>query len=109
MPPESSFFLAGAETPIAAGTPPGANTSEDVAIDPNRKFILSPNEQGTYQIVNASGATPVVYNNVVNGSPEFDSAGEDCTTGFALATEEDTSNLFIADLSQALDVTTGGV
>src|SRR5262249_41026717 len=35
------------------------------------------------------------------GFAVYDSAGEDCTTGIALATDEGTGNLFIADLTQA--------
>ena len=43
-----------------------------------------------------------MFNNNVTPFPgEFDSAGEDCTTGIALATIEFTGNLFIADLTQA--------
>jgi len=42
-----------------------------------------------------------LFNNNVTGTPEFDSAGEDCTTGIALASDEFTGNLFIADLTQA--------
>jgi hypothetical protein len=85
------------ETPI----PAGAFTSEDASIDPVRKLVLSPNEQGNYQIIKTGGATPELFNNNVTGTPEFDSAGEDCTTGIALASDEFTGNLFIADLTQA--------
>ncbi len=86
------------ETPIGAGAP----TSEDVSIDPNRKLVLSPNENGNYQILNYGGATSQLFNNNVSGFPEFDSAGEDCTTGIALATIEFTGDLYIADLKQAV-------
>jgi len=85
------------ETPI----PGGALTSEDVSIDPVRKYLLSPNEQGNYQLVNLAGAEPVVYNNAVSGTPVFDSAAEDCTTGIALSTDEGTGNVYITDLTQA--------
>jgi hypothetical protein len=87
------------ETPI----PAGASTSEDASIDPIRHLVLSPNEQGNYQLLNISAGTTkaTLFNNDVSGSPEFDSAGEDCTTGIALATIEFTGDLFIADLTQA--------
>jgi hypothetical protein len=93
------------ETPI----PAGVGTSEDVSIDPVRHFILSPNESfvngdvSDYQIVNISTSTPAIFNNSLSslGPQEWDSAGEDCTTGIALATDEGTGNLFIADLTQA--------
>jgi hypothetical protein len=68
--------------------------------------VLSPNEAGNYQLVNISKGTDpttaAVFNNVVTPRPgEFDSAGEDCTTGIALSTIEFTGDLFIADLTQA--------
>ncbi len=84
------------ETPIPAGT----DVSEDVSIDPVRHLILSPNESSIYQIVNTSTPTAALFNNQLEDG-EFDSAGEDCTTGIALATVEFTGNLFIADLTQA--------
>ncbi len=86
------------ETPI----PAGAETSEDVSIDPVRHLVLSPNEASLYQVLNISTSTAELFNNQLEGaggSP--DSAGEDCTTGIALATDEGTGNLFIADLTQA--------
>ncbi len=90
------------ETPI----PAGAQTSEDVSIDPIRHLVLSPNEQDDYQIVNVSTATPALFNNdisaLVSGGGEPDSAGEDCTTGIALSTIEFTGDLYIADLTQAV-------
>jgi len=85
------------ETPTSAG----ANTSEGVSIDPTRHFVLSPNEQGNYQILDTSASPPGLFNNNVTGTPMFDSAAEDCTTGIALATREFTDTLFIADLTQA--------
>jgi hypothetical protein len=90
--------------------PAGVGTSEDVSIDPVRQLILSPNESfengGTsdYQIVNVSTSTPALFNNTLSelGPQSWDSAGEDCTTGIALSTDEGTGNLFIADLTQAV-------
>ncbi len=90
--------------------PAGVGTSEDVSIDPVRQLILSPNEffenddVSDYQIVNVSTSTPALFNNTLSelGPQSWDSAGEDCTTGIALATDEGTGNLFIADLSQAV-------
>jgi len=85
------------ETPI----PARAFTSEDVSIDPVRKLVLSPNEQGNYQLLDTAGAESVLYNNAVTDSPFFDSAAEDCTTGIALSTVEGTGDVYIADLKQA--------
>ncbi|MGO9061491.1 MAG: hypothetical protein ACLQU2_29555 [Candidatus Binataceae bacterium] len=61
-------------------------TSEDASIDAVRKLLLSPNEQGNYQLLNTSAstdpATAKLFNNKVTRSREsFDSAGEDGTTG----------------------------
>jgi hypothetical protein len=87
------------ESPIAAG----GLTSEDASIDPVRHLVLSPNEQGNYQIVNVTTATPAIFNNTgfaTAGAP--DSAAEDCTTGIALSTLEGSTSLYIADLTQAV-------
>ena len=98
--------LAGATPTFEAPIPGGATTSEDASINPVRHLVLSPNEQANYQLLNISAGTDPttakLFNNKVTPNPgEFDSAGEDCTTGIALATIEFTGNLFIADLTQA--------
>jgi hypothetical protein len=90
------------DAPVGAG----AQTSEDASIDPTLHLVLSPNEQGNYQLLNVTKGTDpttaTLFNNVVTPFPgEFDSAGEDCTTGIALSTIEFTGDLFIADLKQA--------
>jgi hypothetical protein len=102
------------------GTPiPAAGqvaTSENILIDPSRHLLLSPNENanedagvftpampGDYQLVNVS--TGAVYDWINPGSSQamgvFDSAAEDCTTGIALSTLEDSDQLFLTDLTQA--------
>jgi hypothetical protein len=99
---------------LAAGQ---AQTSENILIDPSRNLLLSPNENastdggfgfpgggaGDYQLLNVS--TGSVYDWINPGGSQatgiFDSAGEDCTTGIALATLEDSTQLFLADLTQA--------
>jgi hypothetical protein len=85
------------ETPIPAGT----TTSENVSIDPVRHYVLSPNEASLYQLVNISATPATLFNNQLDEGV-LDSAAEDCTTGIALATDEDTGDLFIADLTQAV-------
>jgi len=89
------------EDPIGAG----AQTSEDASIDPKLHLVLSPNEQSNYQLLDISKGTDpttaALFNNNVSPTQEFDSAGEDCTTGIALSTIEFTGDLFIADLTQA--------
>jgi hypothetical protein len=89
-------------TPIPSGGPIFGGISENISFDPIHHLLLSPNELGTYQLVNTSSATPALFNDLVGG--ELDSAAEDCTTQIALATVEFTNQLFIADLSQAVFV-----
>jgi choice-of-anchor A domain-containing protein len=88
------------ENPFAS---PSGDVSEEVLIDPTRNLLLSPSEDNDYEIVNiASTSAPAFYENPLsNPGGEFDSAAEDCSTGIALASDELTSNLFIADLTQA--------
>jgi hypothetical protein len=73
--------------------------SEDVLWDPGRNLILSPDEQGTYDLFDTSKTAPVELGYAVGG--QLDSAAEDCLTGIALSTDEFTSNLFLTDLTQA--------
>jgi hypothetical protein len=87
--------------------------SEDIAVDPIRHLILSANEQGNYELVQTSPSPSTVFQNQIvpiptptpAGAPtpgvDLDSAGEDCTTGIAVATDEFTGLLFVADLTQA--------
>jgi hypothetical protein len=82
---------------------PAANqVSEDISIDPSRNFILSPNEEGVYDLfsLNSSGGILQEF-----GSPnvggEGDSAAEDCSTGIALSSLEFTGEVYIGDLTQA--------
>src|SRR5262249_7567799 len=81
--------------------PVGGETSEDISVDPARHLVLSPNEQGVYQILDTVSGQAVLNSMPSSGPGEPDSAGEDCSTGIALATLEFTSSLYIADLTQA--------
>jgi hypothetical protein len=79
--------------------------AENISIDPTRGYILTPSESNRYNLVqfnSANGVLGTEFNfNPPGSSGEFDSAAEDCTTGIALTAEEFTSNVFIADLTQA--------
>jgi hypothetical protein len=88
------------QTPFATGSSYNS-ISEDVAVDPIRNLLLSPAESGNFEIVKTSPSTSL-YENSANVGAVFDSGAEDCTTGIALATDEFTGNMFIADLSQAV-------
>jgi hypothetical protein len=81
--------------------PLSQHVAEDIQIDPNLKLILSPNEGDHYDLISTAGSPWLEYDNPQPVGGEFDSAGEDCTTGIALATQEFTDNLFITDLTQA--------
>jgi hypothetical protein len=93
-------FLDLASNTLATPIPSQFKSSEDIVWDPGRNLILSPDEQGVYDLFDTSMASAVEYANSQAYS-YFDSAGEDCTTGIALATDEFSSNLFLADLTQA--------
>jgi YD repeat-containing protein len=102
-------------SPVSLGLNPvsvnGYTTSEQPAIDPIRQFLLSPNENGNFQMIKYVG-TPAVYNNTQfpteseGRAVEFDSAAVDCTTGIALAASENgpaaVAQLTLVDTSQAV-------
>lgn len=74
--------------------------SEDVSIDPGRNLILSPAEEGVYDLLKiGTGNTLTEYGNYIGGV--LDSAAEDCTTGIALASDEFSDDIYITDLTQA--------
>ena len=107
-------------SPIPAPYPgfsSGPNISESFSIGivtkgrVTQRFLLSPSEDfGTtadYELFDISfPASPNAYSfaglsSVLSPHAEYDSAAADCSTGIALATQEGTSNVFIADLTQA--------
>ena len=81
--------------------------SEDISIDPTRNLILSADENGNYDLfqIQSDGTTLKEFGNNQNGIRvfNFDSSAEDCTTGLALASEEQFPfAVFITDLTQAV-------
>jgi hypothetical protein len=98
------------ETAFASKAPSdgfSANISEDILIDPLLNLILSPNEANNFELVNVATTTSPSFFEQAVTVPDFgelDSAGEDCSTGIALASAEfsDPSQVYIADLSQAV-------
>lgn len=96
------------EPAFASQAPSGGfltNISEDILIDPFLNLILSPNENSNYELVDvATTTTPRFFEQTVPGPLVLDSAGEDCSTGIALAPAEFSgpSGVYIADLSQAV-------
>jgi hypothetical protein len=77
--------------------------SEDISVDPTRSLILSPGESNNYDVIQLSstGAPTQEFGNQQSVYGDFDSAAEDCSTGIALASQEFTENVFLADLTQA--------
>jgi hypothetical protein len=77
-------------------------TSEALLVDTLRGFVLSPNEQSNYQLLNTATGQVYDFSFALDGqSPVFDAPGEDCLTGIALATDEFTGNILLVDLTQA--------
>jgi hypothetical protein len=77
--------------------PAATEVSEDIVWDQGRNLVLSPGEGGVYDLFDTKAGGE--FGNAIGGI--LDSAGEDCTTGIALSTDEFTSELYIADLTQA--------
>jgi hypothetical protein len=90
------------EPPFAS---PSGAISEDPLIDPTRNLVLSPSEANNYEIVDVTSSTSPKFfeNGPIASGGELDSAGEDCSTGIALAPAEfsSPSDVFITDLTQA--------
>jgi len=86
------------DTPL----PVSAEVGENVLWDPNRNLILSPDEEGNFDILKLSGGTFTEFNNSfgLSGGLTFDQAGEDCATGIAIATDEFGDTLSLVDLGQ---------
>jgi hypothetical protein len=83
--------------------PLAERVSEDISIDSTHNYILSPDEQGFYELIQiGSGNALTEYSNDIGGDGgELDSAAEDCTTQIAYSADEFTNLLYITDLSQA--------
>ena len=82
--------------PVAASN----EVSEDVLWDPLRKLLLSPGEEGAYDIYQSQSGVTAEFGEMIGGT--LDSAGEDCLTGIALASDEYTNSLVITDLTHAV-------
>jgi len=80
--------------------------SEDISIDSGRNLILSPAEDGIYDLlqIGAGNTLTEFGNNISADSPsnDLDSAAEDCTTGIALSSAEFSDYVYITDLTQAV-------
>ncbi len=85
------------------------SVSEGILLDPVRHLILSPIEQDDYELAqlvsSSSFFNPITFSqhDVSFANAQLDSAAEDCSTGIALASNENSPpvTVFLADLSQA--------
>jgi hypothetical protein len=91
-------------------TSPAGRISEQPLFDPTHNLLLSPTESNDYEIIDLKQSTaPIFYENqpIAVAPGILDSAGEECSTGIALApAEQEVANpgptkVFIADLTQA--------
>lgn len=93
-------FLNLSSNTFGAPFPLANYVSENISIDANRGLILSPAENGVYDLLKIGTNNALTeYGNTIGGT--LDSAAEDCTTGIALSADEFTDEIFIADLTQA--------
>ena len=92
-------FLDLATNTFGAPVPATHEISEDIVWDAGRNLILSPNEDGVYDLFDTSKTPPAEFALSVGGT--LDSAGEDCGSGIALSTVEFTSDLLLANLNEA--------
>ena len=78
--------------------------SENISVDAGRNLLLTPGEDNNYGLVRLSSTGELqseFENTTIGGGGEYDSSAADCTTGIALASNEFTSNVSLADLNQA--------
>jgi len=86
--------------PISAD---GYLTSEQILIDGARNLLLSASVLNGYQLVDAASSSVFRLSptSVLNGPGVMDAGAEDCETGIALASMRGSSQVFLADLTQA--------
>jgi hypothetical protein len=81
-------------------------STESLVVDPNNNLLLAANESEKYDIItlNPDTGAPLkeYYNQKEVDVGEYDSGGEDCTTGIVLGTDEFTGDLFLANLATAV-------
>jgi hypothetical protein len=75
--------------------------SEDITIDPARGLIVSPDEDGYYNLIQFTATDTTKEFNMATAYSYFDSAAEDCSTGIGLSSYELGNYVFLTDLTQA--------
>ena len=84
---------------FSAPVPAAHEVTEDVVWDPSRNLILSPDEEGVYDLFRIAPSSVTEFGQAIGS--EMDSAAEDCTTGIGLASNEDNATFYITDLTKA--------
>ena len=92
-------YLNLANNTFATPVPTYNEIAENFLWDPIRSLIVSPNEDGIYDLFQVQSGSLTEYGNNIGGT--LDSAGEDCLTGIGLSTDEYTSNIVLTDFTQA--------
>ena len=92
-------YLNLANNTFAPPIPTSNAIAEDFLWDPIRSLIVSPNEDGIYDLFQVQSGSLTEYGQNIGGT--LDSAGEDCLTGIGLSTDEYTSNIVLTDFTQA--------
>jgi len=93
-------YLNLATNAFSTPVPADHEVSEDIVWDSTRNLILSPNEEGYYEIFQTPSTGTTEYSNNLQFG-DGDSAAEDCTTGIAMSSLEYTDRIYITDLTQA--------
>lgn len=91
-----------ANNTFATPFPSATAVSENIAVDPTRSLIFSPNEDEIYDVFQIATNGSLSEFKGPNVGGEGDSATEDCLTGLALSSVEFTNNVFIEDITQAV-------
>lgn len=94
-------FLHLSDNTFGAPVPLSKEISEDITIDPARGLIVSPNEQGYYNLIQFTATDATTEFNNYTGVIYLDSAAEDCSTGIGLSSYELGNDVFLTDFTQA--------
>jgi hypothetical protein len=102
--PGFQFLNLGTSSFETAFASPSGMISEAVLLDPIHNMLMSAAENNNYEAVNVSNSlVPSFFENPIPGvAGEFDSSGEDCSTGISLAGVEFArpSQVLVADMTQ---------
>jgi hypothetical protein len=89
--------------PAFVSQAPGTAIAEDPVIDSLRNLILSPAENGNFELIDVTSSTSPAFFESPTGLIEPDSVAEDCSTGITVVPDEfvNPTSVLVTDLSQA--------